>query len=135
MQVKPECRKNERFSHEYIIMLGADRTLSPHYVVSYNLSETGMYFKSIFELYPGSQILIGIDDYTSCRNQVQARVMWCKKIENGTALRYAVGVEFLQPQKTIGAKAFPPFTPRKKRADRVGDESEVGKNVDKRAQE
>lgn len=135
MQVKPECRKNERFGHEYIIMLGAERTLSPHYVVSYNLSETGMYFKSIFELYPGSQILIGIDDYTSCRNQVQARVMWCKKIENGTALRYGVGVEFLQPQKTIGAKAFPPFTPRKKSADRYRAEGEVVTNVDKRLQE
>jgi hypothetical protein len=134
MQVKPECRKNERFSHEYIIMLGADRTLSPHYVVSYNLSETGMYFKSIFELHPGSQILIGLDDYTSCRNQVQARVMWCQKIENGTALRYAVGVAFLQPQKTIGAKAFPPFTARKKRADRFRDEGEVGTDVDKHIQ-
>ncbi|MBI5895327.1 MAG: PilZ domain-containing protein [Desulfobacterales bacterium] len=135
MQVKPEHRKNERFGHEYIIMLGAERTLSPHYVVSYNLSQTGMYFKSIFELHPGSQILIGIDDYTSCRNQVHARVMWCKKIENGTALRYGVGVEFLQAQKTIGAKAFPPFKPPKKSADRYRGEGEVVTNVDKRLQE
>ena len=135
MQVKLEQRRNERFGHEYIIMLGAERTLSPHYVVSYNLSETGMYFKSIFELHPGTQILIGIDDYTSCRNQIQAKVMWCKEFENGTALRYAVGVQFLQPQKTIGAKAFPPFTPRKTRADSYGREGKVVKNTDKRAQE
>jgi hypothetical protein len=124
MQVKPECRKNKRFSHEYIIMLGAERTLSPHYVVSYNLSETGMYFKSIFELYPGAYILIGIEDYTSCRNQVQARVMWCKKIENGTALRYGVGVEFLQPQKAIGAKAFPRVMPPMESVERFRDEGE-----------
>ncbi|MFZ1984026.1 MAG: PilZ domain-containing protein [Desulfatitalea sp.] len=132
---KPEFRKSERFGHEYIIKLGAERTLSPHYVVSYNLSETGMYIKSFFELYPGSQILIGIDDYSSSRNQVPAKVVWCKKIENGAALRYGVGVEFLQPQKTIGLKASPQVTPRKKRADRFRAEGEVGTNVDKRLQE
>lgn len=131
---KPEFRKSERFGHEYIIKLGAERTLSPHYVVSYNLSETGMYIKSLFELYPGSQILIGIDDYSSSRNQVPAKVVWCRRIGNGAALRYGVGVEFLQPQKMIGLKASPQAVPRRKIADRFEGEDEVVMNVEKRMQ-
>jgi len=53
MQAKPEFRKSERFGHEYIINFGDDGTLSPYYALSQNLSETGMHFKSLFELYPG----------------------------------------------------------------------------------
>ena len=114
MQAKPEFRKSERFDHESIIMLGDDHTLSPYYAVSFNLSETGMYFKSLFEMYPGAQILIKIDDYETSRNQVPARVVWCKKIESTVAFRYGVGVEFLPPEKFVGMKAPLPFAPRLK---------------------
>ena len=67
MQAKPEFRRSERFGHECIVKLGDDQALSPYYAVSYNLSETGMYFKSLFELYPGAHILVRIDDYELSR--------------------------------------------------------------------
>ena len=114
MQAKPEFRRSERFGHEYIIKFEDDRALSPYYAVSYNLSETGMYFKSLFELYPGAHILIRIDDYTLSQNQVPAKVVWCKKLENTDKFRYGVGVEFLQLEKNFGLKASLPITPRMK---------------------
>ena len=92
MQAKPEVRKSDRFSHESIIKYGDELTLSPYYAVSYNFSETGMHFKSLFELYPGTHILIDIDDYTSGQNQIPAKVVWCKKLERiqpGFAMAWA----------------------------------------------
>jgi Tfp pilus assembly protein PilZ len=76
------------------------------------LSETGMYFKSLFELHPGTQIRIVISDYISSRNQVSARVVWCSKLKNTNTFRYGVGVEFLQPQANPGLKASLPAAPR-----------------------
>jgi Tfp pilus assembly protein PilZ len=114
MQAKPEFRKSERFDHDSIIMLGDDHTLSPYYAVSYNLSETGMYFKSLFEMYPGAQILIKIDDYVTSRNQVPARVVWCKELENTATFRYGIGVEFLAPEKNSVLKAPFPISLRLK---------------------
>jgi hypothetical protein len=114
MQAKPEFKRSERFGHESIIKLEDDLTLSPYYAVSYNLSETGMYFRSLFELYPGAHILIRIDDYTLSQNKVPAKVVWCKKLENTTSFRYGVGVEFLQLEKNFGLKASLPITPRMK---------------------
>lgn len=104
MQAKPEFRKSDRFSHESIIKYGDEPTLSPYYAVSYNLSETGMYFQSLFVLYPGTHILINIDDYTSYQNQVPAKVVWCKKLEGTASFRYEVGVEFLRIEKKVGFK-------------------------------
>jgi len=112
MQTKPEFRRSERFGHEYIIKLGEDPTLSPYYAVCHNLSETGMYFKSLFELYPGSHIRIVINDYIAIQNQVSARVVWCNKLKNTNTFRYGVGVEFLQPQTNPGLKASLPAAPR-----------------------
>jgi Tfp pilus assembly protein PilZ len=114
MQAKPEFRKSERFGHEYIIKLGDDQALSPYYAVSYNLSETGMHFKSLFELYPGAHILIRIDDYTFGQDPVPAKVVWCKKLETAATFKYGVGVEFLQLEKNFGLKASLPITPRMK---------------------
>ncbi|RPJ04258.1 MAG: PilZ domain-containing protein [Deltaproteobacteria bacterium] len=114
MQTKPEFRRSERFPHKYIIQLGEDLTLSPYYAVSRNLSETGMYFKSLFELYPGAQIRIVINDYMSSQNHVSARVVWCKKLEGTARFRYGVGVEFLQAQINSGSTASLPTTPRMK---------------------
>ena len=114
MQAKPEFKRSERFGHESIIKLEDDQTLSPYYAVSYNLSETGMYFKSLFELYPGAHILIRIDDYALSRNQVPAKVVWCNKLENTASFRYGVGVEFLQLEKNAGLKASLPIAPQMK---------------------
>jgi Tfp pilus assembly protein PilZ len=118
MQVRPEFRKSERFGHENIIKFDDDRALSPYYALSRDLSETGMNFKSLFELYPGAHILIMIDDFTLSRYQVPAKVVWCKKLENTNRFRYSVGVEFLQLQKNFGLKASLPITPRMKRPNR-----------------
>lgn len=119
MQANPEFRKSERFGLESIIKLEDDLTLSPYYAVSYNLSETGMYFKSLFELHPGAHILIRIHDYTLSHNKVPAKVVWCKKLENTATFRYGVGVEFLQVEKNVGSRASLPInikmsTPNKK---------------------
>ena len=81
MQAKPELRKSERFDHGSILNLGDDRTLSPYYAVSQNLSETGMYFKSLFELHPGAHIRIRMDDYTLENDYFAARVVWCKEFD------------------------------------------------------
>ena len=75
MQTKPEFRRSERFGYEYIIKLGEDLTLSPYYAASLNLSETGMYFKSLFEMVPGTQTWILINDSICCQNHAQARVV------------------------------------------------------------
>ena len=110
MQAQPEFRRSGRLGHECIIKLEDDQTLSPYYAVSHNLSETGIYFKSLFELYPGTHILIRIDDYSLSQNQIPAKVVWCKKLKNTTSFRYGVGVEFLQLEKNVGSKAFLPIT-------------------------
>jgi Tfp pilus assembly protein PilZ len=130
MQVKPEFRKSERFGHENIIKFDDDRALSPYYALSQDLSETGMNFKSLFELYPGAHILIMIDDFTLSRYQVSAKVVWCKKLENTNRFRYSVGVEFLQLQKDFGLKASLPIAPRMKRQNMRRDEAviEMGKS-------
>ena len=130
MQVKPEFRKSERFGHENIIKVDDDRALSPYYAISQDLSETGMNFNSLFELYPGAYILIIIDDFTLSRYQVPAKVVWCKKLKNTDSLRYSVGVEFLQLQKNFGLKASLPIAPRMKTQNMRGDEAviEMGKS-------
>ena len=125
MQVKPEFRKSERFGHENIIKFDDDRALSPYYALSRDLSETGMNFKSLFELYPGAHILIMIDDFTLSRYQVPAKVVWCKKLENTNRFRYSVGVEFLQLQKVFGLKASLPIPPRMKRQNMRRDEAVI----------
>jgi hypothetical protein len=114
MQAKPEFRRSERFGHESIIKLENDLTLSPYYAVSHNLSEAGMYFKSLFEMYPGAHILIRVDDYTFGQQPVPAKVVWCKKLQNTNIFHYGVGVEFLQSEKNFGLKSSPPNTPRMK---------------------
>jgi Tfp pilus assembly protein PilZ len=48
------------------------------------------------------------------QNQVPAKVVWCKKLENTTSFRYGVGVEFLKSGKNVGSKAFLPITPQMK---------------------
>ena len=114
MKAQPEFRKSERSGHESIIQLEDDLTLSPYYAVSYNLSEAGMCFKSLFELYPGARIRIRIDDYTFGQNPVPAKVVWCKKLKNQTIFRYGVGVKFLQAVNHSGLKASVPITSRMK---------------------
>ena len=119
MQAQPEFRRSRRLGHECIIKLEDDKTLSPYYAVSHNLSETGMYFKSLFELYPGTHILIRIDDYSLSQNQIPAKVVWCKKLKNTTSFRYGVGVEFLQLEKNVGSKEFLPITPQMKIPEKI----------------
>lgn len=118
MQAIPEIRRSDRFGHEYIIKLEDDRALSPYYAVSCNLSETGMYFKSLFELNPGVHILIRLDDYTLSRNQVPAKVVWCKKLENTDKFRFGVGVEFLPLGNNPGSKASLPVAAQMKTANK-----------------
>ena len=114
MLAEPRFNRSERFRHESIIKIEDDLALSPYYAVSYNLSEKGMYFKSLFEMYPGAHILIRIDDYAMSQNQVPAKVVWCKKLENPSRFHYGVGVEFLQMEKTLGLKASLPITSQMK---------------------
>ena len=101
MQAKPEFRASERFSYEYLITLEDDPTLTQYYAESCNLSERGMYFKSPFELYPEDHVLVRIDDHKFSQNQVPAKVVWCKKLENAGRFHYGVGVEFLQLEKRL----------------------------------
>ena len=112
MQAKPESRKSGRFSHECIVKLGGDQAPSPRYAVSFNLSETGMYFRSLFELHPGAHIIIRIDDYELSRNQVHARVVWCKEIETTSSLKYGIGAEFIPSEWRVNLKAFSRLSPR-----------------------
>ena len=120
MQAQPEFRRSGRHGHECIIKLEDDQALSPYYAVSQNLSETGMYFKSLFELYPGAHILIRIDEYSLSQNQVPAKVVWCTKLKNTTSFRYGVGVEFLKSEKNMGSKAFLSITPQMKTPEKIG---------------
>lgn len=110
MQAKSEFRRSDRLGYEYIIKLEDDLTLSPYYAVSYNLSETGMYFKSLFELRPGAHILIRMDDYTLSRNQVPATVVWCKPLENKAVFRYGIGVKFSDPGRGFSVNTARPVS-------------------------
>jgi Tfp pilus assembly protein PilZ len=114
MLAEPRFSRSERFRHESIIKIEDDVALSPYYAVSYYLSEAGMYFKSLFELSPGVHILIRIDDYTLSGNQVPAKVVWCKKLDDTNSFHYGVGVKFLQSEKTSGLKEFLPITQQMK---------------------
>lgn len=114
MLAQKECRRSERLGHKSIIKLEDDLTLSPYYAVSYNLSDAGMYFKSLFKLYPGAHILIRIDDYTFGLNPVLAKVVWCNELKNETAFNYGVGVEFLQSRNHSGLKTSSAISPRMK---------------------
>jgi hypothetical protein len=112
MQATPEFRASERFSYEYLITIEDDPTLTQYYAESYNLSERGMYFKLPFELYPEDHVLVTIDDYYFRQNQVQAKVVWCKKLVGASYFGYGVGVKFLQLEKNFGVKASLPTTPQ-----------------------
>ena len=114
MQAKPELRKSERFDHGAILNLGDDRTLSPYYAVSQNLSETGIYFKSLFELHPGAHIRIRMDDYTLENDYIAGRVVWCKELKDSSTFRYGVGVEILHAPGDSAFKAVRPTARRKK---------------------
>ena len=118
MQAQPEFRRSGRHGNDCIIKLEDDQTLSPYYAVSQNLSETGMYFKSLFELHPGAHILVRIDDYTLDQDIVPAKVVWCNKLETAATFRYGVGVEFLKSEKNAGLKASLPITPQMRMAKR-----------------
>ena len=120
MKAQPEFRKSERSGHESIIKIEDDLALSPYYAVSYNLSEAGMYFKSLFELYPGAHIRIRIDDYTFGQNPFPAKVVWCKKLTISDKFRYSIGVEFLQSEKNFGLKASLPTTSQMKTPNKKG---------------
>jgi Tfp pilus assembly protein PilZ len=120
VQVIAEFRKNERFGNQSIIKLEDGLTLSPYFAVSQNLSEAGMYFKSLFEFYPGARIRIRFEDYT-LGHPVAAKVVWCNKLKGEATFGYGVGVEFLQLEKNVGAKivasrASLPTTPSEKTA-------------------
>jgi hypothetical protein len=114
MPAQKECRKSERFGRKSIIKLEEDLTLSPYYAVSYNISAAGMFFKSLFKLYPGDRILVRIDDYTSGQNPVCAKVVWCNELRNETSFNYGIGVEFLQSVNHFGSMASLAIIPRMK---------------------
>jgi Tfp pilus assembly protein PilZ len=114
MLAQKECRRSERFGRKSIIKLEDDLTLSPYYAVSYNLSDAGMYFKSLFMLSPGAYILIRIDDYAFGPDPVRAKVVWCNELKNETAFNYGVGVEFLQSMNHFGSKTSLATFPRMK---------------------
>jgi Tfp pilus assembly protein PilZ len=80
-------------------------TRIPYYAVSKNFSDSGMVFKSLFEIKPGAQIFIRIDDYASSRNPIPAKVVWCNKLKRQAGFRYGVGVEFLPQANPSGAWA------------------------------
>jgi hypothetical protein len=103
MLAQPEFRKSERFVHKSIIKIENDFSLSPYYAVSHNLSEAGICFKSIFEFFPGTQIVIRIEDYTSQETPVPAKVVWCKKLKDQSNFDYEAGAEFLKPIDHVGS--------------------------------
>ena len=104
MKIWTEFRKNERFGNQSIIKLEDGVTLSPYFAVSQNLSEAGMYFKSLFELHPGARIRIRFDDYT-LGHPVPAKVVWCNKLKGEATFGYGVGVEFFQLEKNVASRA------------------------------
>ena len=126
VKIRTEFRKNERSINGFIIKLEDGLTLSPYFAVSQNLSEAGMYFKSLFEFYPGAYIRIRFDDYKS-GHPVCAKIVWCNKLKGETTFGYGVGVKFFQLEKNVGSRASPPITTPKKTAHQEqggGDQNE-----------
>jgi hypothetical protein len=130
MPAKTEFRKNERFGHQSIIKLEDGLALSPYFAVSQNLSEAGMYFKSLFEFYPGTHIRIIFDDYT-LGHPVPAKVVWAKKLKGEAMLGFGVGIEFLQLEKNVTSRVSRPITPSEKTAHKEPDRAVI--EMEKRA--
>ena len=97
MSSQIELRKSERIRHESIIMLRDDDFRFLFYAVMYNVSRSGMYFKSLFELQAGNHINIKFDDPPpiDIRNTCRARVVWCRELDDRNIFRYESGLEFL----------------------------------------
>jgi hypothetical protein len=106
MATQPEYRKIGRFDYETIIMIEDGLARLPYYAVSDNFSDTGMVFRSLFEIKPGAQIFIRVDDYASSRNPIPVKVVWCNKFKGQSGFPYAVGVEFLPQANPYGSGAF-----------------------------
>ena len=101
-------------------------TLSPYFAVTQNLSEAGMYFKSLFEFYPGARIRIRFEDYT-LGHPVPAKIVWCNKLKGEATFGYGVGVEFLQLEKHVATRVSLPITPSEKTSHQEqggGDQNE-----------
>lgn len=105
MATLPESISMGRFYHESIIMIEDESTQIPYYAVSNNFSDTGMVFKSLFEINPGAQIFIRIDNYASHCNPIPAKVVWCNKLRSQDSFRYGVAVEFLPKANPFGSEA------------------------------
>ena len=105
MATQPGYRKMGRLDYETIIMIEDGLTRIPYYAVSNIFSDTGMVFKSLFEINPEAQIFIRIDDYASSRNPIPAKVVWCNKFKSQAGFRYGVGVEFLPQANPSGLGA------------------------------
>jgi Tfp pilus assembly protein PilZ len=110
-----EFRKNVRFGNQSIIKLEDGLTVSPYFAVAQNLSEAGMYFKSLFEFYPGARIRIRLEDYT-LGHPVPAKVVWCNKLQGEATFGYGVGVEFLQLENNVASRASLPIALSEKSA-------------------
>ena len=97
MEAQIELRRNERVQHESIIMLEDGDFGFLFYAVMYNVSRSGMYFKSLFELQAGNDINIKFDDPPPIyiRNTCRARVVWCRELDDRNIFRYEFGLEFL----------------------------------------
>jgi Tfp pilus assembly protein PilZ len=113
MATQPESGKMSRFDYETIIMIEDGLTRIPYYAVSDNFSDTGMVFKSLFEINPGAQIFIRIDDYASNCNPIPAKVVWCNQLKSQAGFRYGVGIEFLAKTNSSGLRAFRAVCSRK----------------------
>ena len=96
MDTQVEFRNSERFRHESLIML-EDRSFGyPSFAVMCNVSKTGMYFESVFELQPGTNINIKIDEPSpkTSQNFCCAQVIWCEELEDNSNFRYGIGVKY-----------------------------------------
>jgi hypothetical protein len=104
MKANQELRKSERHNCKSIIMLEYGTSTSPYYAVSYNFCESGMFFKSLFEVYPGAHIFVYINDFGTRKNKRPARIVWCKKLNNTEIFYYGVGVEFIKTAKDTDSR-------------------------------
>jgi len=73
----------------------------------YNYSKDGMYFEPSRPLVPESEIYIVMVNYSPGTNGPEAyksyiaRIRWCRELQKKDALRYGVGVQFLDRSHEI----------------------------------
>ena len=97
MRTATDQRNEMRQQHESPILIEEFQSGKYYEGRMVNYSTCGMCLQSDFELEPGTDIFIGIENspYSANHDIYRAQVTWCKQLRDVTAFfRFSIGVKF-----------------------------------------